>query len=144
MIGVALAYAPLIKVARWGILVGAFAIVAAGPLGIAPDGNTLDFLIGEDAFQRVAVYGIPAGLVVYGTMQVNAGKSVWTYLGDASYTLYLFHTVPISALLTLWIFYPLPPDIIIAVGVAASLLLSWRIHEKFEKPLLGIFTASRA
>lgn len=138
MIGVALAYAPSIKGARWGILVGAFAIVAAGPLGIAPDGNTLDFLIGEDALQRVAVYGLPAGLVVYGTMQVNAGKSVWTYLGDASYTLYLFHTVPISALLTLWIFYPLPPDIIIAIGVTASLLLSWRLHEKFEKPLLRL------
>jgi exopolysaccharide production protein ExoZ len=136
IIGVALAYAPSIKAAKWGIPAGAIAILLAGPLGIAPTGNTLDFLLGKDALQRVAVYGIPAGLIVYGTMQINAGKSVWTYLGDASYTLYLFHTVPISALLTLWVFYPLPPDIIIAIGVAASLLFSWRLHEKFEKPLL--------
>ncbi|OWO93732.1 acyltransferase [Rhizobium esperanzae] len=139
MIGVALVYAPAVKGARWGIPVGAIAILAAGSLGMAPHGDTLDFLIGQDALQRVAVYGIPAGLIVFGTMQINAGKSVWAYLGEASYTLYLFHTVPISALLTLWIFYPLPPDIIIAIGVAVSLLFCWRIHEKVEKPLLRLF-----
>ncbi|MDK1388433.1 acyltransferase [Sinorhizobium sp. 8-89] len=113
LIGVALAFAPPFRAALWGIPLGATAILIAGPLGITPFGDTIDFLLGKEAFQRVLVYGVPAGLIVYGTMQVRAERSIWTYLGDGSYTLYLFHTFPISLFLTLWNAFPLAPDIII-------------------------------
>ena len=57
-------------------------------------------------YRRVALFGIPAALIVYGTMQIKARPSVWTYLGDASYTLDLVHTFALAPLLVLWMIYP--------------------------------------
>jgi exopolysaccharide production protein ExoZ len=136
--GVGLAYAPMHRVGRWGIPVGAAALIAAGLYGMASPEGTLEFLAGEDAFRRVLIYGIPSALIVYGVMQIRAKPGLWTYLGDGSYTLYLFHTFPISALLALWAIFPLPPDLIILVGMAASVLLAWRVFERFEKPILRL------
>lgn len=138
LFGVALAHAPMWRIGIAGIPIGAFAILLAGPLGVAPEGDTIEFLRGDDAFQRVLVYGFPAALIVYGTMQVRASESLWTYLGDASYSLYLVHTFPITALLALWNAYPLHPQIVVAAGVTASLLMAWRIHELVERPLLSL------
>jgi exopolysaccharide production protein ExoZ len=112
------------------------ALLTVGALGAAPDGGTIESLIGEQAIYRVVVYGLPAALIVYGTMQIATKQSAWTYLGDASYTLYLVHTFAVSALLTLWLAYPLPPDLIIAATMAASVLLAWRVYERVERPLL--------
>ncbi len=53
-------------------------------------------------------------MIVYGTLQVKARESVWTYLGDASYSLYLSHTLPLSLLLAVWMKVAIPPDLIIA------------------------------
>jgi exopolysaccharide production protein ExoZ len=138
VMGMGLAYVPMHRIGRWGVPTGAAALIAASFYGIASPGGTMQFLAGEGAFQRVLVYGVPSVLIVYGVMQIEAKRSVWTYLGDGSYTLYLVHTFPISALLALWTIVPLPPDIIIVIGMAASLLLAWRIFERFEKPILQL------
>jgi hypothetical protein len=74
-------------------------------------------------------------LIVYGTMQIEAAPGTWTYLGDASYALYLTHTFIITPLLPLWI--PIPADAIIAFGVTASVIFAWRVHELIEKPILA-------
>ena len=124
---------------RWGIALiplGAVAIVGSGYAGLAPSGGTMEFLVGVEGFQRVLVYGLPAAAIVYGTMQIRAQPSVWTYLGDASYMLYLCHILPVSALLRLWQSYPIPADAIILIGMATSLLLTWRLYEAFERPIL--------
>jgi exopolysaccharide production protein ExoZ len=137
VLGVALAFAPRWRGAIWLIPVGASALVAAGFFAIAPMGGTMEFMIGSENFQRVLVYGVPAALIVYGTMQINSKPSVWTFLGDASYSLYLTHTLPISLLLVFWSRYPIaPPDVITAVGVIVSVLFAWRIYVRFELPLL--------
>ena len=139
LLGVLLFYAPRWRPAVIGIPVGAALIVLAGPLGIAPDQGTLEALVGADGFLRLFVYGIPAALIVYGAMQIEAKPSVWTYLGDASYSLYLVHIFILSALWQLWTIFPIPADFTIAVGMTASVLFAWRIHERFEKPILKIF-----
>jgi len=66
-------------------------------------------------------------------MQIKARESVWTYLGDASDTLYLVHTFVVSALLTLWIAFPLQPDLVVVATMAASVILAWRVYERVEK-----------
>ncbi|WP_244661531.1 acyltransferase family protein [Mesorhizobium huakuii] len=139
LMGVAIANAPMRWVGLLGIPLGAVALVMAGPLGIAPGGGTLDFLIGTDGFRRVLVYGLPAALIVYGTMQIKAKPGIWTEQGDASYSLYLTHTLIASAMLPLWMAYPIEPDLIILVTTAACVLFGWRIHIRFEKPLLAMF-----
>lgn len=133
--GVLLAYAPKWKPAAWCLPIGAVIMVAAGFIGIAPQGGTMEFLTGEYGFQRVLVYGLPAALIVFGTMQIDAKPSAWTVLGDASYMLYLTHTLPITLLLILWTAFTIPPDLIIVIGMATSVLFAWRMYIRFELPL---------
>jgi exopolysaccharide production protein ExoZ len=70
-------------------------------------------------------------------MQIEAAPSTWTYLGEASYALYLTHTFIITPLLPLWIKFPIPADAIIAFGVTASVIFARRVHELIEKPILA-------
>ncbi len=136
LFGVALAHASASKIAVWGLPIGAIVIASAGFLDIAPTGGTLEFLRGEDGFQRILVYGIPAALVVYGTMQLQARQSFWTQQGDASYALYLTHPMLVAFLWSLWEKFPAQPDVIIIVDVFVASLFAWRFHVRFEKPLL--------
>src|SRR5262249_6589648 len=96
-----------------------------------------------NGLQRVLIFGIPSALIVYGTLQARARESVWTYLGDASYSLYLSHSVPLVILSALWMKFPIPPDLIILAGISASLLFAWRMHELFEKPIMAWRKRSR-
>ena len=102
---------------------------------------------------RPVVWGIPAGMAVAGALAVEAGapRRAWVHngaprlwphrslmaLGDASYSIYLFH-LPATAVIahTLgyarpWIFLPVSIIVSIAAGLAA--------HAWIEKPLLAAF-----
>jgi exopolysaccharide production protein ExoZ len=137
-LGVAVAYMPAWRLGAWAIPCGVVMLACAGLMGITPADGVLDSLHGREAFWRVLVYGIPAAMIVYGTMQIEARQSVWTYLGNASYSLYLTHTLPLTALPALWAIYPVPTDLRILIGIAAALLLAWRVHERFEKPIMTL------
>jgi exopolysaccharide production protein ExoZ len=137
LLGVAISFAPSWRLGIWGIPIGAILLAGAGLMGIAPTGETTDFLLGRESLQRVLIFGIPAAFIVYGTLQIKARESVWTYLGDASYSLYLSHIFPLSILLALWMKFPIPPDLIILIGISAALLFAWRIHERVEKPIMA-------
>jgi exopolysaccharide production protein ExoZ len=133
LFGVVISQLPGRRWAIWGIPVGFAALIAAGPLGLWPQGLALEFLIGQDSLQRVFVYGLPSALIVYGVMQIKAGESVWSYLGDASYSIYLFHTFVV---ILMFAFPPFRPELLVLVGMAVSVFFAWRIHELIEKPIL--------
>jgi exopolysaccharide production protein ExoZ len=137
LFGVALTRAPKLGGGIATISLGAFLLLASGVLDLAPAGGTLDFLRGDDNLSRVFTCGIPAAIIVYGTVQMQAARSVWTYLGDASYALYLVHTFIVTPLLALWMKFPIPAEAIIAIGLTASVLFAWRVHELVEKPILN-------
>jgi exopolysaccharide production protein ExoZ len=137
LFGVAIARAPKLGAGLAAISLGIVLMLVAGVLGLAPSGATLDFLRGDDNLRRVLVCGIPAAIIVYGTMRIRCAPSVWTYLGDASYALYLVHTFMVTPLQGLWTRYPIPPDAIIAIGLTTSVLFAWRVHELVEKPILS-------
>jgi exopolysaccharide production protein ExoZ len=139
LLGVAIAYAPNWRWAIWGIPFGTIWLVGAGLIGIQPATNSMDLLLGHDALQRVLIFGVPSAMIVYGALQIKARKSVWTYLGDASYSLYLSHSLILLPLLSLWTLFPMPPYLIIPTGISASLIFAWRVHERFEKPILALF-----
>ena len=140
-LGVAIAYAPNWRRGIWGIPFGTIWLLGAGLIGIAPAFQTMDLLLGVDGLERVLIFGIPSAMIVYGALQIKARESVWTYLGDASYSLYLSHMFILLLFLqfALWIPFPMPPDLIIFVCLSASLLFAWRIHELFEKPIMALF-----
>ena len=137
LLGVGIAQLPKWPAARWGIVVGAATMLLAGPMGLAPDGEVLDVLAGTDIGWRVLVYGISAALIVYGTMQLNAGPSFWTGQGDASYAVYLTHLLILMALRPFWIAYPIAPDMVILLSMFACVLFGWAVHARIEKPLLN-------
>jgi exopolysaccharide production protein ExoZ len=133
--GVIIACAPAWRPGFLAMPLGFVALALLGLIGTPPASGALDTLYGNEAFWRVLVYGLPATMIVYGTLQAQVGKSVLTYLGDASYSLYLTHTLPLTALLVLWRIHPVPANLIILIGIVAALLFAWRMHERFEKPI---------
>lgn len=143
MFGVAIARAPAFQHSKWGIPLGAAIIIAVGFIDLAPVGDTLEYLRGEEAVQRVAVYGLPATLIVWGAMQFRGSASIWTRQGDASYSLYLTHSVFLPAFFLLWKLIPMPTDLTIVISVAASVFFGWRIHVAIETPVLNAFKNRR-
>ncbi len=136
--GVALSYLPRWRPAVWCLPIGAGALVAAGFIGIAPPVTNMELLAGDENFRRVLVYGVPAAMIVLGTIQIDAKPSAWTFLGDASYTLYLSHMLPIQLLLLWWTAHPIAPDLNIAIGSSVSVLFAWRMYVLVEIPLLKL------
>lgn len=136
LFGVAIANAPSWRWSALCLPAGIIGLLVVGALGIGPAGDTIDFLTGKSALTRVALYGIPAAFIVYGAMQVRVKESVWTYLGGASYALYLSHGAVVGGLMYIWTMFPIPADLIILIGVIASMAFGWRIHERFERPIL--------
>jgi exopolysaccharide production protein ExoZ len=143
LFGVALAHAPAFQHARWGIPLGAAIIIGAGFFDLAPLGNALEYLRGDEAFLRVAAYGLPAALIVWGVMQFKGRASAWTRQGDASYSLYLTHSLFMPMFFVVWNVIPLPTDLIIVISMAASVFFGWRIHLAIEKPVLNALKGQR-
>lgn len=90
-----------------------------------------NFTIGQafdmSAPQRVIVWGIPAALLVYGLVQFEG--PVWrplSYLGDASYSIYLTN---LATLILLPVAWPISAAAAIAVGAGA--------YQFVERPLLA-------
>ena len=146
--GVAIAYLP--GTSRWLglslIAIGATSLIAGAWLLLPPIGDTIDFLLGAEAIPRLAVLGIPATLIVYGTMQMPLQRGAMTYLGDASYSLYLTHplimTIIVSAMQLTAI--KAAPDLIIVASIGLSLLFGWRTYELIERPLLDFLRRRKA
>lgn len=139
MFGVGLAYAPRCKPAIWAIPLGLAVLMLGAVQHWPPYGAEMAFLRGDQAWTRVAVLGVPAAMIVWGAMQIEAKPSAFTYLGDASYSLYLIHPFVLALLAAALKLSPhgYPADLIIVTGVALSILIAWRIHELFEKPILA-------
>ena len=91
LLGVGLARLPKWRGAVWLIPIGIAVIVALGPIGYPSYFEVPDFLDGHMAWSRLLVLGLPAAMIVWGTLQIDARQSVFTHLGDASYALYLIH-----------------------------------------------------
>jgi exopolysaccharide production protein ExoZ len=141
--GVTIAFAPKHRFGLPMLTAGFLIILLAGPAGVAPTGGTIEFLRGDEGFLRLLVYGLPASLIVYGAMQIQARKSIWTELGDASYTIYLTHTIIVTFSLVLWERFPIDPDAIIILTTIAAVLLAWRLYVRFEAPLLAYLKPRR-
>ena len=133
LFGVAVAYAPRNRFGVWALPAGIVLLLAAGLTGTAP--TAAPALAADDGVRRVLVYGIPALMIVYGCLQIEARESRWTYLGEASYSLYLSHILIIFPSFALWKMLNAPADLIVIACVAGALLLAWRTHELVEKPI---------
>lgn len=133
LMGVAISYVPGWRSGIWGIPIGIMSLVAAALIGFVPNDETF----GTIGLQRILVFGVPSAMIVYGVLQMQMQQSVWTYLGGASYSLYLSHIFPLTLLLVLLRHWPIRCDFIILIGILTSVLFAWRVHERFEKPMMA-------
>jgi exopolysaccharide production protein ExoZ len=134
LLGIGISFMPKWRPGIWGLPVGGILLIGVGIFGVAP--TCASTLLGTGGLQRVLVFGIPAAMIVYGTSQVEARQSVWTYLGDTSYSLYLSHTYALTLLFILWRKISVPADLIVLISISVSVLFAWRIHELLEKPIM--------
>ncbi len=135
--GVGLAYAPPWRYAAYAVpLAAAIFLIGAcfDTTGLLGPG----LLEGEDAWRRVALQGVPAVLLVWGVLQVQARQGLLTHLGDASYALYLIHVPVVAMILRICLLrFLLPVPIAILTAMIVSVLASAGVHAWVEKPLIG-------
>jgi peptidoglycan/LPS O-acetylase OafA/YrhL len=92
---------------------------------------------------RVYLFGIPAALVIFGSLYLpTAVPRVLVYLGDASYSLYLIHGTVLSIMLKVVLKFNLGDVFGNVVGAlvlfTATVVASAAFYSVVEKPLLKI------
>jgi peptidoglycan/LPS O-acetylase OafA/YrhL len=100
---------------------------------------------------RVACFGIPAALLIYGLVAVERRRGwvmhpLWQKLGDASYSLYIWHQLILFSLLAVWQHTRLinhiwgPVSLLIWAPIAFAVGVS--AHYYIEVPLTRWLSAS--
>jgi exopolysaccharide production protein ExoZ len=131
------------------VAIGIAGVCTTAILGTVEIARLLDAqstLADEIAFRRVGWFGFPAALIVAGALILERSIASWpltkalAWLGDASYSIYLAHSLTMLALWNLaW--KPLHPSawITIPVGICVGLGAGVLLHMKVEKPLIELF-----
>lgn len=118
-----------------------FAIGVAFGLGTAIDVGIESAVDGTSGLGRTWTWGIPAALVMVGTIDtIPRGRSAaWLgRIGDASYSTYLTHPVLLALIAAAVPSLPvLHPVIAASAFVVASTLLGLVVHAQVERPLLA-------
>jgi peptidoglycan/LPS O-acetylase OafA/YrhL len=120
------------------IIVAVTVFTLLGPTPNVHDGRYA--FNGTVSAPRLLSFGLPAAGLVFGTLQFErAFHTRWgralTYLGDASYALYLTHTLLLEGIYLLahamhWAGWPL-----IGAALISAVLAGAAVHELVEKPI---------
>jgi exopolysaccharide production protein ExoZ len=95
---------------------------------------------------RLAIFGIPYALVVYGAVALESGGGVvllspLKVIGDASYSIYLSHVFVVTALGRLWGWAAIPGiadnSVVIILMAAAAIIWGLMSYRFLEVPLLA-------
>lgn len=95
-----------------------------------------------NSFLRFLCAGLPAAFLVWGALQIEPwcrGRivAVLSYLGDASYSIYLTHKFIILAVATVWAAIGAPPIAVAFVAYPCGIAAGVWAFERIEKPLLA-------
>jgi len=132
------------KSAPWWFAAGLIVLGVGGILGLSPPSAFYDLratLSGNASVFRMLLWGAPAAMIVAGALSlerfaVGPVSRVFTYLGDASYSLYLTHYVLIKGL-TPWVRSSLiDARLMLLALVVLSVTVACAVYELAEKSLL--------
>jgi exopolysaccharide production protein ExoZ len=136
--GVLIAYAPRPRWSAWAIPAGLALLIALHPLAFRGEHVAADMLVGRDAAGRVLIAAIPCGLMIWGAMGLNLRPGLFSYLGDASYSVYLIHLPLLRLLIAVGgALSFIPADLLVIGATAMAVVVGCRIYEGFEKPVLA-------
>ncbi|MDM9648175.1 acyltransferase [Rhizobium sp. S163] len=126
--------------------------IAGTSLGLACVGAALSgfaaiHLMGAEF--NAGICGPLAMVLVYGMVSLEAAGSLGrmpllTYLGDASYSIYLWHTLAISVVAKAGQMIGLSATVMAPVCVLAGVVLGTAAYELIEKPLRKLLSSSRS
>lgn len=106
-----------------------------------------------NGLRRAAVWGLPSALLVFGVVRMERTDAApgrleraATFMGDASYSIYLAHVLVIRALGRMFEsgMVALPGDAVVGLTVLASLAAGSVVRVWVERPLLKVMTPSPA
>jgi exopolysaccharide production protein ExoZ len=136
--GVVIAHAPRPRWSIAAIPAGVLLLALLHPFAFQGDHSPANMLAGQDMAGRVLIAGLPCALIIWGALGVNLRSGPLTYLGDASYSIYLTQGPVLLALAKLCTRLPLIPADVVLIGSSAMVVLvGCRIYELFEKPALA-------
>ncbi|WP_295242702.1 acyltransferase [uncultured Brevundimonas sp.] len=107
----------------------------------------------SNGLRRAAVWGLPSAMLVFGVVRMERTdqapgrlERAATFMGDASYSIYLVHVLVIRALGRMFEsgMVALPGDAVVWLTVVASLAAGAVVHVWIERPLLKVMTLSPA
>ncbi|QPC86626.1 acyltransferase family protein [Mesorhizobium sp. NBSH29] len=137
-----------ILIARWWLSEAVKPSASAGfaAFAVAAGGFCLIALTGS-AFSEV-VHGPLSGLLLVSLLLIErAGRlpvsRALGYLGDSSYSIYLWHTMGIGAVLKASETFGLPSALSVVVGILAGVALGALAYELIEKPVARLLKRHR-
>lgn len=117
------------------------ALIAVAAIGFAFVGTTY---IGFNAY----VLGPLAGMLLTGVLALEktgliARTGAAAYLGDASYSIYLWHTMAISVVVKFTTVTALPAPVTVLLAIGSGVAIGLACHEWLEKPVSAFFRSRR-
>lgn len=136
---------PLVLEFVLGMMIARFKIEC--PVIMIPVGFALMYLLLPMLSDRLYSLGLPAAMVVAGALRAEARLPELKFpalLGDASYSIYLFHMPPIVMLASVWPLVGMGP---VAFGLASfvmALAVGCSLHYILERPIIRYFASRRS
>jgi exopolysaccharide production protein ExoZ len=118
-----------------------WALAGVAVAGFAFVGTTY---IGFNAY----VLGPLAGILLLGVLALEKGGIVRrigpvAYMGDASYSIYLWHTMAISVVVKFAALAGLPTPVAVSLAIGLGVAIGLACHECLEKPVTAFLKARR-
>lgn len=129
------------------VCIGLALLLASAVLGF--DFKTLHMYVirGETGAMRALIWGVPWGIVVLGLLLRQSrrrehradGGGLLRRIGDASYSIYLVHQLPLDIAEYQVAGHVIPPDVLISSAYVVALFLGMLVHRTIEQPLMAYF-----
>ncbi len=84
-----------------------------------------------------------AGVLAIETHRQMPNMPLPAYVGDASYSIYLWHTLALSVVVKGGIYLGLPPVLVLVCGIVAGIALGLAAYELIEKPIQALVKQRR-
>lgn len=100
---------------------------------------------------RAFYYGLPATLIVYGFVSLDAKKlikfpRIFIILGDSSYSIYLCHPLALAVICKVWEMTSLKPlfhsQVLMTIGILFSIIVGLISYRIIERPITNALNSA--